>query len=39
MRSGLRYYRDHPDFFKPDNLMSLPRYRETPAGPTFPDDT
>ncbi len=38
MRSKLRYYRDHPDFFKPDNLMSLPRYRETPTGPEFPDD-
>lgn len=36
MRSGLRYYRDHPDFFKPDNLMSLPRYRATPQGPEFP---
>lgn len=38
MRSGLRYYRDHPDFFKPDNLMSLPRYRATPEGPQFPQD-
>jgi hypothetical protein len=38
MRSGLRYYRDHPDFFKPDNLMSLPRYRATANGPEFPDD-
>ncbi|MEJ7631091.1 MAG: hypothetical protein WKF28_01190, partial [Rubrobacteraceae bacterium] len=30
---GFMYYRDQPDFYKPDNLHSLPRYRETPNGP------
>lgn len=37
MRSGLRYYRDHPDFDPRDNLMSRPHYRETPHGPEFQD--
>ena len=32
---GLLYYRDHPDFYKPDNLLSLPRYRATPDGPVL----
>ncbi|MFO0874196.1 MAG: hypothetical protein U0575_09530 [Phycisphaerales bacterium] len=32
---GFKYYRDKPDFFKPDNLLSLPRYRQTPEGPQF----
>lgn len=36
MRSGLRYYRDRPDFNLRDNLMSLPHYTETPSGPAFP---
>jgi hypothetical protein len=38
MRSGLRYYRDRPDFFRPDNLMAHPRYRSTPDGPVLRDD-
>jgi hypothetical protein len=38
MRTGLRYYRDRPDFNLRDNLMSLPRYTETPSGPEFPED-
>lgn len=32
---GFMYYRDHPDFFKPDNLLSLPHYRATPEGPVL----
>jgi len=32
MRSGLRYYRDHPDGAPADNLLNRPRYRDTPEG-------
>ena len=36
MHGGLLYYRDHPDFYTPDNLMSRPHYTEGPDGLEFP---
>lgn len=35
-RDGVRYYRDHPDFYEPDNLLALPHYHQTPDGPKVP---